>query len=377
MNKEKEVNFENEMFLTSQIITYIGNKRSLLGFIGDAVAIVKKNLKKEKLDVVDIFSGSGIVSRYMKQHSSKIIANDLEDYSYVLNKCYLSNKNEIDMDELISWYNYLKENLDGELNDGIISEMYAPKDINNIKFGERCFYTTRNAKYIDTARQLIENVPKQYRIYFLAPLLTEASVKNNTSGVFKGFYKNSKTGIGQFGGNDENALSRIKRDIDLPFPVFSNYNCDVEVYKEDANELVKKLDLVDLIYMDPPYNQHPYGSNYFMLNLIDKYEIPKEISKVSGIPKDWNRSKFNQSREALKTFENLCKNAKAKYLLISFNNEGFIKKEEMINMLSKIGKVTIMEKKYNTFRGSRNLNNRDIHVKEFLYLVEVDKYKEV
>ena len=377
MNKEKEVNFENEMFLTSQIITYIGNKRSLLGFIGDAVAIVKKNLKKEKLDVVDIFSGSGIVSRYMKQHSSKIIANDLEDYSYVLNKCYLSNKNEIDMDELISWYNYLKENLDCELNDGIISEMYAPKDINNIKFGERCFYTTRNAKYIDTARQLIENVPERYRIYFLAPLLTEASVKNNTSGVFKGFYKNSKTGIGQFGGNDENALSRIKRDIDLPFPVFSNYNCDVEVYKEDANELVKKLDLVDLIYMDPPYNQHPYGSNYFMLNLIDKYEIPKEISKVSGIPKDWNRSKFNQSREALKTFENLCQNAKAKYLLISFNNEGFIKKEEMINMLSKIGKVTIMEKKYNTFRGSRNLNNRDIHVKEFLYLVEVDKYKEV
>ncbi len=377
MNKKREINFENEMFLTSQIITYIGNKRSLLGFIGDAVAIVKKKLKKEKLDVVDIFSGSGIVSRYMKQHSSKIIANDLEDYSYVLNKCYLSNKNEIDMDELISWYNYLKENLDGELNDGIISEMYAPKDINNIKFGERCFYTTRNAKYIDTARQLIENVPERYRIYFLAPLLTEASVKNNTSGVFKGFYKNSKTGIGQFGGNDENALSRIKRDIDLPFPVFSNYNCDVEVYKEDANELVKKLDLVDLIYMDPPYNQHPYGSNYFMLNLIDKYEIPKEISKVSGIPKDWNRSKFNQSREALKTFENLCKNAKAKYLLISFNNEGFIKKEEMINMLSKIGKVTIMEKKYNTFRGSRNLNNRDIHVKEFLYLVEVDKYKEV
>ena len=190
MNKKREINFENEQFLTSQIITYIGNKRSLLGFIGDAVAIVKKELKKEKLDVVDIFSGSGIVSRYMKQHSSKIIANDLEDYSYVLNKCYLSNKNEIDMDELISWYNYLKENLDGELNNGIISEMYAPKDINNIKFGERCFYTTRNAKYIDTARQLIDNVPEQYRIYFLAPLLTEASVKNNTSGVFKGFYKN-------------------------------------------------------------------------------------------------------------------------------------------------------------------------------------------
>lgn len=368
--------YENEEYLTTQIITYIGNKRSLLNFIGEAVELVKKNLNKNKLDIVDIFSGSGIVSRYLKQHSSKIIANDLEDYSYVLNKCYLSNKEDINMSELVSWFNYLKENLNGELRNGIISEMYAPKDMANIKIGERCFYTTRNAKYIDTARQLINNIPEQYRLYFIAPLLTEASVKNNTAGVFKGFYKNSKTGIGQFGGNDENALSRIKKDIDLPFPVFSNFNTKVEVFKEDANDLVKKLDFVDLIYMDPPYNQHPYGSNYFMLNLINKYEKPDLVSKVSGIPADWHRSKYNQSREALQTFENLCRNAKAKYLLISFNNEGFIGKDDMVNMLSKIGNVSVMEKKYNTFRGSRNLYNRDIHVKEYLYLVEVNKYKE-
>ncbi len=370
-----DIQYENEDYLTTQIITYIGNKRSLLGFIGDAVDEVKARLKKDKLDIVDIFSGSGIVSRYLKQHSSKLIANDLEEYAYVINKCYLSNKSEINIDELVSWYNYLKEHLDGELQKGIISEMYAPKDINNIKPGERCFYTTRNAMYIDTARKLIDNIPEQYRHFFIAPLLTEASIKNNTSGVFKGFYKNSKTGIGQFGGNDENALSRIKRDIDLPFPVFSNYDCEVEIYKEDANVLIKKLDLVDLIYMDPPYNQHPYGSNYFMLNVINKYEKPKEVSAVSGIPKDWNRSKFNQAKEALQTFEELCKNAKAKFLLISFNSDGFIKKEDMIKMLSNLGKVTVMEKKYNTFRGSRNLNNRDIHVKEFLYLVEIEKYR--
>lgn len=369
--------FENEEYLTTQIITYIGNKRSLLSFIGKAVDVVKDKLKKDKLEIVDIFSGSGIVSRYFKQFSSKIIANDLEEYAYILNKCYLSNKSDIDMDELISWFNYLKDNLNGKLNNGIISDMYAPLDINNIRLGERCFYTTRNAKYIDTARQLINNIPLKYRVYFIAPLLTEASIKNNTSGVFKGFYKNSKTGIGQFGGNDENALSRIKKDIELPFPVFSNFDCEVEVYKEDACELINKLDLVDLMYMDPPYNQHPYGSNYFMLNLISKYEKPKEVSKVSGIPTDWNRSKFNQAREAFKTFKCLCENAKARYLLISFNNDGFIKKEEMIEMLSKIGKVTIMEKEYNTFRGSRNLKNRDIHVKEYLYLVEVNKYKEV
>ena len=170
-------------------------------------------------------------------------------------------------------------------------------------------------------------------------------------------------------------LSRIKKDIVLPFPVLSNFECEVTLYKEDANRLIKKLDVVDLIYMDPPYNQHPYGSNYFMLNVINEYKKPKEVSKVSGIPKDWKRSKFNKAKEAFATFEELCSNAKARYLLISFNSDGFITKKQMTLMLSKIGNVTIMEKKYNTFRGSRNLNNRDIHVKEYLYLVEVFKYK--
>lgn len=365
---------ENEEYLTTQIITYIGNKRSLLSFIGEAVSLVCNKLNKERLDIVDLFSGSGIVSRFLKQYSNKLIANDLEEYAYVLNKCYLANKSEIDMNELISYYNYLKEKLNEELVEGFITELYAPRDIENIKLGERCFYTPRNAMYLDTARQLINNIPKEYQHFFIAPLLTEASVKNNTSGVFKGFYKNSKTGIGQFGGNHEDALSRIKKDIDLPFPVFSNYNSEVLLYQMDANELVKELDVVDLIYMDPPYNQHPYGSNYFMLNVINNYVRPKEISEVSGIPKEWHRSKFNQAREALKTFEALCQNAKARYLLISFNSDGFIKKNEMVEMLSKIGNVTVMEKNYNTFRGSRNLRKRDIYVKEYLYLVEVFKY---
>ena len=304
MRKSKNIVFENKDYLTTQIITYIGNKRSLLSFIGEAVNIVKKNLHKDKLEIVDLFSGSGIVSRYMKQHASKLISNDLEEYAYILNKCYLANKSEVNMDELISWFNYIKESTNVELKNGFISEMYAPRDINNIKKGERCFYTTRNAKYIDTVRQLINDVPKDLQCYYIAPLLAEASIKNNTSGVFKGFYKNSKTGVGQFGGNDKNSLSRIKKNIELNLPVFSNYECEVKIYKEDANKLVKELEIVDLMYMDPPYNQHPYGSNYFMLNLINQYEKPTNVSQVSGIPKDRNRSEFNKSKEALKVLKN-------------------------------------------------------------------------
>lgn len=364
-------NQENESYLTDQIITYLGNKRSLLSFIENAVSVVKERLEKEKLDVADIFSGSGIVSRFLKQHSAILYSNDLEDYCNTINRCYLANKADIDLDQLKAYYSEIKNILDTQpLRKGFISEMYAPQDDQNIKKGERVFYTTRNAQYIDTARQLIEEIPEPYKTYLLAPLLYEASVHNNTSGVFKGFYKNSKTGIGQFGGDGRNALQRILSDIELKMPIFSNFACETILSQKDANVLADELPPVDLVYMDPPYNQHPYGSNYFMLNLINNYKKPNEISEVSGIPVGWNKSQYNKKQTAKDSMFDLCKKLKAKYLLISFSSDGFISKEEMVDMLSSLGEVEVFDKEYNTFRGCRNLNNRDIHVKEYLYLVK-------
>lgn len=364
---------ENEKYLSEQIITYLGNKRSLLDFIDKAIMIVKSDLNQEKLAIVDIFSGSGIVARYLKQHANLLITNDLENFSYTLNKCYLSNQSEIDFDYLFKYYNILIETLATKLEAGFISELYAPKDSNGIKKGERVFYTTRNAMYIDTCRKIIETFPKEIQHFFIAPLLSEASIKNNTGGVFKGFYKNRESGIGQFGGINENALSRILSDINLPFPIFSNFECQTINYQTDANQLVEELEAVDLIYMDPPYNQHPYGSNYFMLNLINDYQKPDSISKVSGIPKLWNRSNYNNKKKALENMEKLCQSAKAKYLLISFNSEGFISKEDMIAMLENIGQLRVLTKEYPTYRASRNLANRDIHVYEYLFLVKKHK----
>ena len=366
----KAMKTEKPEYLSEQIITYIGNKRALLDFIGVAVDEVKSELKKDKLDIVDFFSGSGIVSRFMKQHADTLYVNDLEKYAETVNRCYLANEDEVDFAVLDKYYNEIKNKLDNEpLKRGFISELYSPKDDQDIKKGERVFYTVRNANYIDTARQLIEEIPEPYKTYLLAPLIYEASVHNNTSGVFKGFYKNSKTGIGQYGGNGRNALQRIMADIELKLPVFSTFSCDVHISREDANKLAKDLPEVDLAYMDPPYNQHPYGSNYFMLNLIDTYEKPKDISKVSGIPKGWNKSDYNKKQSAKESMLDICVNAKAKYLLISFSDDGFITKDEMVKMLSDIGEVKVFDKEYNTFRGSRNLSGRDIHVKEYLYLV--------
>ncbi len=362
---------ENEAFLTEQIITYLGNKRALLSFIGTALSVVKKKLGKDRLDIADVFSGSGVVSRFFKQHSLTLYSNDLEDYCYTINRCYLSNKMSIDFPALTAYYRSIKEVLDTQpLRTGFLSEMYAPADDTNIREGERVFYTTRNARYLDTARQLIETVPQPYKTLLLGPLLYEASVHNNTSGVFKGFYKNSKTGIGQYGGDGRNALQRIMADIDLKLPIFSNFDCNTVVLQSDANVLAETLPPVDLVYIDPPYNQHPYGSNYFMLNLINNYQRPGEVSRVSGIPQNWNKSQYNKKQTARDSVFDLCRKLDTKFLLISFSSDGFIGREEMTDMLSSLGEVQVLDKEYNTFRGCRNLSGRDIHVKEYLYLVE-------
>jgi adenine-specific DNA-methyltransferase len=362
---------ENKEYLTKQIITYIGNKRSLMRFIERGVYLVQRKLGKSKLAVFDVFSGSGIVARRLKQYASLLLVNDIEKYAALINGCYLTNVSDIDMNFLKKQYNDIIYAISNNpLKEGIITALYAPKNDNDIKRNERVFYTRRNAMYIDTARGAIERLDEPFRKFFLAPLLSEASIHANTSGVFKGFYKNKDTGIGQFGGSNRNALTRIQGDITLPFPVFSKFNCESIVYNGNANNIVKIAPEVDLAYLDPPYNQHPYGSNYFMFNVILDNKPPAVMSKVSGIPQDWNRSAYNKKRDARAALLDLIGTINAKYVMLSFNSDGFIPLEEMTAMLKKSGKLEILETKYNTFRGCRNLAARDIHVKEYLYLLE-------
>ena len=141
--------FENELesdsFLKDQIITYIGNKRTLLSFIGQGIAYVKQRLGKKRLIMFDGFSGSGVVARYFKQHASVLYANDLEMYSQIVNQCYLSNKSEVDIGELGRAIDYLnKTKLKNHHPTGFVEKLYSPQEDTNIKLGERVFYTNQN-----------------------------------------------------------------------------------------------------------------------------------------------------------------------------------------------------------------------------------------
>lgn len=366
------INF-NDPFFTSYLITYIGNKRSLLPFINRGVEKVKERLGRKKLVTLDGFVGSGATARLLKHHSSELWVNDLEDYCEVINKCYLSNRSEVDLDYINSTIHWLNENkLEGIKEHGFIERNYAPKNDDDIWEGERVFYTNKNARILDNLKRLIkENINKEQKHFFLAPLIVKASIHTNTSGVFKGFHK--KDGLGHFGGRGENALTRILAEIELDPPLFSETECPVVVKKMDINKLVRsnKTPWFDLAYFDPPYNQHPYGSNYFMLNILANGTSGIPIQNgVSGIAKDWNRSEYNRRQRAEKAMDDLIENTPAKYILISYNNEGIIPIKNFEKIVQKYGTFDLMEQEYNTYRGSRNLNGRSTKVKELLWVLK-------
>ena len=364
-------NAEDPDYLSRQLVTYIGNKRALRGQIGSAVERVKRRLGKSRLRIFDAFSGSGVVSRFLKAHASYLVSNDIEDYAAITARCYLSNRSSVDLAAISRAVADLNARVATEpFPPGFIEEMYAPRDEARITKEDRVFYTRNNARRLDNYRRLIDSVPCDMRDMLLGPLISEASIHANTAGVFKGFYKNRHTHIGQFGGSGRDALVRIMGEIRLEPPVLSNFECDYEVLQDDANAAAGRVKNLDLAYIDPPYNQHPYGSNYFMLNLLVRYQRPTQVSPVSGIPTDWRRSGYNVRTKSLPLLREFLSTIDAPFLLVSFNNEGFIPPDKMRAMLSDIGSLDVFETQYNAFRGSRNFNHRSVHVTEQLFLVE-------
>lgn len=372
-----------EQYFSRQLITYLGNKRALIPVLREQITAVSQRLGGKPLTALDLFSGSGLVSRILQPYCVWLGANDLESYARVISECYLRPPS-IEEWQLLSEtvHSLNREASSGAYLPGFIQDLYAPADEENILPQDRVFYSRDNARRLDFFRQKIAELPDSLQPQLLAPLLAAASIHVNTAGVFKGFYKDRKTKIGRFGGSGENALARILKPIELqlPFHLKPEYHLETAVFQRDANSLLRQWpqlskargfpEKLDLIYLDPPYNQHPYGSNYFMLNLLVHYQPPTEISAVSGIPKDWNRSGYNVKRQAAELLAEVIALAPADFILLSFNAEGYISIGQIREILNDYGRLQEAAVDYPVYRGSRNLRDRSLQVKEHLFLLE-------
>ena len=362
-------------YLKEQIITYMGNKRKLLNHIEDQILIIKNILQKDKLTSADAFSGSGVVSRLLKTHSTNLYTNDIAGYSKTLNECYLFSPNEKEkkkIDELIKKANtYVETNPDVP---AYISKHWAPNNDKNIEQGERVYFTNENAKRIDAYKYFIDNyVENKYKSILLANLIVKASIHTNTNGQFSAFYKNGS--VGAYGGKNKIDLQRITKKIKLEMPLFEVNKCKINISQCDTNLWVKNLPKVDLMYLDPPYNKHPYVIYYFLLDIINNWNSEQNIPNTTrGQPKNWQTSEYNSFTHAEKAFTDLINNINAKFILLSYNNGGIIPLEKIQTILEKKGKVEkipVQHKTYNRLKGIANYKKKSEKesIKEYMWLV--------
>lgn len=147
----------------------------------------------------------------------------------------------------------------------------------------------------------------------------------------------------------------------------------------DANKWIKTIPKVDLVYYDPPYNKHPYNIYYFLLDIINDWNTDMEVPDTyRGQPKDWERSAYCSLKNAKKSFEDLIKNTKSNFILVSYNNKGIIPLDELDKILEKYGKLTkipIEHKVYNKFIGiaAKKRKKQNKKIEEFLWLLDCRK----
>ena len=377
-------------YLKENLIAYIGNKRRLLPFIENTISRILEEDNTIKT-ALDLFAGSGSVSRLLKTMNLEVYSNDWEYYSYILNYAHLSiNIEDLDnmfihtggLDNTIDMINNIKYIDD---DDRYISKYYSPSNDDNPDLvNERLFYTHYNAERIDIIRHNIEKLYQNSAInqkeyyYLIASIIYESATHTNTSGVFKAFHAG-------FGGRNKDALHRILAPISLKkIPLYSGKDCYVSM--EDANTFVlkNKNKHFDLVYLDPPYNQHQYGSNYHLLNTIalwDKPKINKNIyvngkkTDKGGIRKDWTKTKslYCYKKTAKDTLINLLDNIDSKHIVMSYSTDGIIEYDDLISILENKGKLEIVTSEYTKYRGAkRSVVNKTKNV-EYLFVIDTEK----
>ena len=305
---------------------YIGNKTNLLKNINQ---VIKDNCDGNEKVFCDLFSGTSSVARFFKNRY-KIISNDILYFSYVLQRATITNneipdfeklKNKLNVENVLDYLETI--NIDRKKYKTFIYDNYSPND--NC---ERMYLTPENAKRIDYIRTTIEKWKKENLIkeneyfYLLATLIEGVPFVSNITGTYGAYLKDW----------DKRAFKKFEM---IRLNVVNN-NEENECYREDANELIKKVS-GDILYIDPPYNSRQYLPNYHLLETIARYDEPKINGKTGIRTYTEEKSYYCIKSKVYDELEELIKNAKFKHIIMSYNQEGLLKKEEIEQILKKYG----------------------------------------
>ncbi|MFA5020398.1 MAG: DNA adenine methylase [Candidatus Pacearchaeota archaeon] len=342
---------------------YIGNKKNLLEFIYSVVI-------ENKLPVAtfcDIFAGTANVAKFFKSKGFEIISNDIMTYSYVFSRAYICNNkmpsfsglsNEIKEPDIFKVITFLN-NQEGKK--GFIYENYCSDGTRDKKF-IRNYFSKENAMKIDSIREKIQNWKDNRKItenefyILLCALLEVIPSVSNISGTYGAFLKI----------NDPRMFKPLLLEVPTLVESYSEHEC----YQEDANKLIKEIS-PSILYLDPPYNERQYASNYHILESVAIWDKQISDSKTGLRPYEDKKSDYCYKNKCITAFEELINNARCEFILMSYNTEGIIPQNEIMRILSKKGKVTIYHQDYRRYKSNSNGDLLKENLKELLFFVRI------
>ena len=156
-------------------------------------------------------------------------------------------------------------------------------------------------------------------------------------------------------------LKQLKKTAQIPFilkPAELIINDqDHTVFNEDINKLVSEIE-GDILYLDPPYNQRQYATNYHLLETVAKYDNPIIHGKTGLREYESQKSLYCSRTQVKKAFSDLINNAKQKYIFLSYNNEGLMTLGDIKEIMGSRGKYGYFTQEYNRFKADKD-ENRD------------------
>jgi len=351
-------------------MNYIGSKKRLLAFIEEKINEI---VDKPVSIFCDLFAGTGVVGAFFKEKGYSLIANDLQYYSYVLNKSTLGINTEPKFESLTFIENSKNskspaENVCAYLTSlegrkGFIYKNYAAGGTKSKEF-KRTYFYDENAKKCDDIREKIEEwnsknlLTDEEYFYLLACLIQSIDLYANTASIYGAYLKKLK----------KTALATL---VIKPIKIIPSTKKHA-IYNMDSNKLAKKIK-ADIFYLDPPYNHRQYGANYHILETIACMDSPKIRGKTGQREQSDKRSSYCLKREVKKAFSELMESLDGKYIFLSYNNEGLLSLDEVKDIMSQRGEYGVFKKKYQRFKADKDDKRvyKAKNTEEYLHYVKV------
>jgi len=334
------------------MIKYLGSKRLLIP------TILGKIQAKQGVDhVLDLFSGTSRVGHALKSAGYQVTANDHNAYAETIARCYIQTDKEAVWEEAKHILEHLS-NLQGR--PGYFTETFCVKSR---------FFQPFNGERIDAIRSAIAEMTlsPELESVLLVSLMEAADRVDSTTGVQMAYLK-------QWAQRSYNPL-----ELRMPDLVPRTLKGRGRALSLDAEEAAKTS--CDLAYLDPPYNQHKYLGNYHVWETLVRWDAP-EVYGVACKRVDCRErgSEFNSKPKFEAAFTRLVSNVVAKRMLVSFNDEGFLNRDDLVRVLSTRGEVTVTEIDYKRYVGAQiGIHNPEgqkvgtvSHTRNTEYLFDVD-----